>query len=143
MPNSSAQGIRGLRHLALKVTDLEKSRSFYEVLFGMKIVWQPDADNLYLSSGSDNLALHRIPAGELGEFQNRSGQLMDHFGLIVDTKESVDRLYKEADQQAERLGAKILKPPKRHRDGSYSFYLSDPDGNAVQVLYEPTLSLQK
>ena len=136
MLNSSTQGIRGLRHLALKVTDLEKSRSFYEVLFGMKIVWQPDPDNLYLSSGSDNLALHRIPAGELGDFQNRSGQLMDHFGLIMDTEESVDRLYK----QAERLGAKILKPPKRHRDGSYSFYLADPDGNAVQVLYEPKIS---
>ena len=27
----------------------------------MKIVWRPDADNLYLSSGSDNLALHRAP----------------------------------------------------------------------------------
>jgi catechol-2,3-dioxygenase len=30
--------------------------------------------------------------------------------------------------------------PKRHRDGSYSFYVADPDGNTVQVLYEPTIS---
>ncbi len=32
-------GIRGLRHLALKVTDLARSRKFYEELFGMKTVW--------------------------------------------------------------------------------------------------------
>ena len=38
------------------------------------------------------------------------------------------------------LGGAIAKPPKQHRDGSYSFYFSDPDGNIVQALYEPTIS---
>jgi len=33
----------------------------------------------------------------------------------------------------------IVKPLKLHRDGSYSFYLADPDGNTVQVLYEPNI----
>jgi hypothetical protein len=30
-----------------------------------------------------------------------------------------------------------------HRDGSASFYCADPDGIVIQMLYEPTLSLQK
>jgi len=43
-------------------------------------------------------------------------------------------------EQVERSGARIVHPPKGHRDSSYSFYLADPDGNTIQVLYEPTIS---
>lgn len=128
--------VQGLRHLALRVTDLGRSRAFYEKLFGMRVVWQPDEDNLYLSSGSDNLALHQIPAGELTQYRSGRGQFLDHFGFIMESPESVDRLFEEV----ERTGARIVQPPKRHRDSSYSFYLADPDGNMIQVLYEPTIS---
>lgn len=130
--------VQGLRHLALRVTDLKKSRAFYEGLFGMRVVWQPDEDNLYLSSGSDNLALHQIPAGELAQYRGAHGQFLDHFGFIMESPESVERMFK----QVERSGARIVHPPKRHRDGSYSFYLADPDGNTIQVLYEPNISTQ-
>lgn len=128
--------MRGLRHLALRVTDLRRSRAFYEALFGMRVVWKPDEDNLYLSSGSDNLALHQIPVGELDQYQPGRGQFLDHFGFIMDSPEAVDRMF----EQVERSGARIVHRPKRHRDDSYSFYLADPDGNTIQVLYEPTIS---
>ena len=49
---------RGLRHLALGVRDLEAMKRFYVDLLGFEVEWEPDADNLYLSSGLDNLALH-------------------------------------------------------------------------------------
>lgn len=129
-------GIRGLRHLALKVTDLARSRKFYEELFGMKVVWEPDPENVYLSSGPDNLALHQIPAADVSRYRTAKDQLLDHLGFIMDSTASVDRLLK----QAERFGATIVKPAKQHRDGSYSFYMADPDGNVVQVLYEPNIS---
>lgn len=129
-------GIRGLRHLALKVTDLTRSRTFYETLFGMRVVWEPDTENVYLSSGADNLALHQLPTDELAAHRGAKHQLLDHLGFIMDSPASVDRLLK----QSERFGAHIVKPPKRHRDGSYSFYMADPDGNVVQVLYEPNIS---
>lgn len=133
-------GVRGLRHLALRVTDLARSRAFYEGLFGMRVVWQPDGDNLYLTSGSDNLALHQIPAGELAEYRGGRGQHLDHFGFIVDSPEMVDRFFEQVARQVEGFGARIVQPPKRHRDNSYSFYLADPDGNTIQILYEPTIS---
>lgn len=129
-------GHGGLRHLALRVTDLNRSRAFYETLFGMRVLWQPDPDNVYLSSGSDNLALHRIPASELTQYSPGRGQFLDHFGVIMGTADDVDRMF----EHVQRSGWRISKPLKHHRDGSYSFYLADPDGNLIQVLYEPTIS---
>jgi len=130
--------VLGLWHLALRVTDLGKSQRFYQTFFGMQVVWQPDADNVYLSSGRDNLALHQIQASEIEGYPGRHGQWLDHLGFIMDAPESVDRLFAQAQQQ----GVKVVQAPKRHRDGSYSCYLADPDENTVQVLYEPTVSAE-
>ncbi|HSE58198.1 MAG TPA: VOC family protein [Nitrospiraceae bacterium] len=131
---------RGLRHLALRVTDLKKSRAFYERLFGMKVVWEPDPDNVYFSSGCDILALHQISEAELADYHRGRGQFLDHVGVIMEDPAAVDELYALVAGEATELGATIVKPPKQHRDGSYSFYVADPDGNVVQVLYEPTIS---
>ena len=49
----------GLRHLALNVRSLVEMKRFYVDLLGFTIEWEPDPDNVYLSSGIDNLALHR------------------------------------------------------------------------------------
>ena len=120
----------GMRHLALRVKDPQVSKRFYADCFGMAVVWEPDPDNVYLSSGTDNLALHRAaPAG--------AGAL-DHLGFIVDCREEVDRL---AALFRER-GVTMAAEPRDHRDGSRSFYCLDPDGLRIQVLYEPTLSRQ-
>src|SRR5882672_2493003 len=62
----------GLRHLALNVQRLDEMKTFYVDLLGFAVEWEPDADNVYLSSGIDNLALHRAslaapPAASLPE----------------------------------------------------------------------------
>ncbi len=121
---------RGLRHLALKVADLERAKDFYARVFGMSVVWQPDPDNAYLSSGCDNLALHR---GAVGAAES---QVLDHLGFIVATIADAEAAWEWAN--AHRL--EVVHPLKHHRDGSVSFYLRDPDGNIVQVLYEPAIS---
>lgn len=131
---------RGLRHVALRVTNLARSRMFYEQLLGMKVVWEPDPDNVYFSSGSDNFALHQIPPSELASYQPLKGQLLDHVGVILENPEAVDRMYREIEPRLPQLGGQVVKQPKPHRDGSYSFYFSDPDGNVIQALYEPTIS---
>jgi len=130
----------GLRHLALRVTDLARSRAFYERFLAMKVVWEPDSENVYFSSGSDNLALHQIASHELAQYQPPRGQFLDHFGVILRSPAQVDELFLDVQSDAAQYGATIAKPPKQHRDGSYSFYFTDPDGNVIQALYEPTIS---
>ncbi len=116
----------GLRHLALKVRDLAAMSRFYQDVFGMRVVWQPDAQNCYLSSGTDNLALHHdADAG--------SGGALDHLGFLMASPEDV----RAAAQAVTQRGVPIVKPLKVHRDDSVSFYCSDPDGNVIQVLYVP------
>ena len=132
---------RGLRHLALRVTNLPRSRRFYEQLLGMRAVWEPDPDNVYFSSGTDNLALHQVPQDELAAYQPPKAQLLDHMGVILDSPQAVDRMYRELAPTIESLGGQVTKEPKQHRDGSYSFYFSDPDGNVIQALYEPKISM--
>ena len=120
---------RGMRHLALRVHDVARAVEFYQRVFGMRVVWQPDPDNAYLSSGCDNLALHRgVPDPDAGA--------LDHLGFIVESIAEVEAGWRWA--QAERLD--VVHPLRRHRDGSVSFYIRDPDGNVIQLLYEPNIS---
>ena len=53
----------GLRHIALNVRDVGRSVDFYCSVLGMRVEWKPDEENVYLTSGSDNLAIHKLPEG--------------------------------------------------------------------------------
>jgi catechol 2,3-dioxygenase-like lactoylglutathione lyase family enzyme len=96
----------------------------------MRLVWQPDPDNAYMSSGMDNLALHRGTPGD------PSRQSLDHLGFVVGTIAEVESGYTWARDHS----IAIVMPLAHHRDGSVSFYVHDPDGNVIQVLYEPSIS---
>src|SRR5262250_2890375 len=110
----------GLRHLALHARDLDAMKRFYVDLLGFAVEWEPDPDNVYLSSGIDNLALHRSD-GAPG-----SGQALDHLGLIVRRADDVDTWAAFLESRGVTLKAK----PKTHRDGARSLYFLDPDGNS-------------
>ena len=132
---SQIAGLRGMRHIALKVRDVARAKSFYQDVLGMKVVWEPDAKNVYLSSGCDNLALHEVADNFARSAEERQ---LDHLGFIV---ESIDRV-RELEREFIRQGVTLVHPFKLHRDGSASFYCADPDGVVIQMLYEPTLSSQ-
>ena len=125
-----------MRHIALKVRDVARSKSFYQEILGMGVVWEPDPDNVYLSSGCDNLAIHGVPANFPASAEEKQ---LDHIGFLV---ESIERV-KELEQEFLAKGVRIVHPFKAHRDGSASFYCADPDGIVIQMLYEPHLSAQK
>ena len=85
---SRITGLKGMRHIALKVRDVARSKSFYQDFLGMDVVWEPDRQNVYLSSGCDNIALHEVsqtlPTGT-------PEQQLDHLGFVVDTIERVKK----------------------------------------------------
>src|SRR5438128_2211600 len=77
----------GLRHLALNVRDMDAMKRFYVDVLGFAVEWEPDPDNVYLSSGPDNLALHRLttPADRAAADTG----VLDHLGLIVRAPDDV------------------------------------------------------
>jgi len=126
------QPTAGMRHVALTIKDLEACEHFYVDFLGMQVEWRPDKDNVYLTSGNDNLALHR---GEEG-FDPSGHQRLDHIGFIINTPDQVDEWYRYL------LSEKIIMKtePRTHRDSARSFYCLDPAGNTVQIIFHPPIS---
>ncbi len=122
-------------HLSLRVSDLHVSEKFYTEILGMRPVWRSEDEIAFLECGNDDLALIQIPKEEVHDFRHRlqTSQSLHHFGFRVRAKEEVDRLAQEVRDR----GIAIDDGPRDHRDGSRSFYFKDPDGNYIQVLWDP------
>ena len=123
--------LAGLRHVALFARRFEETVAFYVDVMGMDVEWRPDADNAYLTSGVDNLAIHRAGVAAAEE-----GQRLDHIGFVLDRPEDVDRWHRFLLGR----GVPILAMPKTHRDGARSLYCSDPEGTTVQMIFHPPLA---
>jgi catechol 2,3-dioxygenase-like lactoylglutathione lyase family enzyme len=116
----------GLTHLALTVSDLERSFQFYHDVFGMLAVYRektflqaqtPGArDILVLEKGTDNLG--------------KSGGIK-HFGFRLTDPRDIDR----AATTIERAGGRILHRGEFVPGEPYVFF-ADPDGYEVEVWYE-------
>ncbi len=124
----------GMHHVALHARRYESTVGFYRDLLGLRVEWQPDDDNVYLTSGHDNLAIHRA-TGVVAE----TGQRLDHIGFIIDVPEDVDRWH----DYLTAHGVAIDAPPRTHRDGARSFYCRDPEGTTVQIIHHPPLSARR
>jgi catechol 2,3-dioxygenase-like lactoylglutathione lyase family enzyme len=123
--------LHGIRHVALYTPDLEAALRFWVDVMGYTIEWRPDPDNLYLTSGRDNLALHRPPRG-----REAPGGTLDHIGLAVPRPEDVDAWAAHLAGH----GVTLVAPPKQHRDGSRSLYFRDPGGILVQIIHHLPIS---
>lgn len=117
-----------MRHVSLRVRELDRCVAFYTEHFGMEVEWRPDDDTAFLTSGHESLALQRAdepPAGDGGK--------LDHVGFLLEAREDVDRWHAYL---AER-GVEVEAAPRNHRDGSRSFFCRDPDGTRIQILHHP------
>ncbi len=128
----------GLHHLALNVRDLPLMKRFYVEVLGFRVEWEPDAENVYLTSGADNLALHQTAAAESGRRASDVAalQTLDHLGLVVRTMADVDAWGAYLGER----GVALEGPPRTHRDGARSLYFRDPENNRVQIIYHPPIS---
>ena len=118
-----SQGVNRIGHIALRVENLERAKSFY-IKLGMNLVWD-DQDWSYLEAGKgkDGLAL-------LGPSYKAAGP---HFAFHFTDKEEVKAIHKKLMQAGLTIG-----PLHDHRDGTSSFYLKDPEGNWLEMLYQPS-----
>ncbi|MFC6978543.1 VOC family protein [Microbulbifer taiwanensis] len=124
-----------MRHIAFRVPNLEECERFYVELLGMQVLSRPHGDLVYLTLGNDNLSLARAADGDSAG----DGGNLDHFGIVVDSREELDQWYaylKAAD-------VPMRGTPHDHSDGARSFYCLDPAGNTLQPLYHPAISGQR
>ena len=122
----------GLRHIALNVKDPQLSKEFYMRVLKMQLEWETDPDNVYLTSGGeDNLAIHKA-----SDEPDSKVSRLDHIGFVLPTMSDVDEWYAWMKSQ----NVKVLREIKTHRDGARSFYVEDPDGVVIQMIYHPPIA---
>jgi catechol 2,3-dioxygenase-like lactoylglutathione lyase family enzyme len=123
---------RGIRHVAFRVRDLEACEKFYIDVMGMEVLYRANANLVYLTCGNDNLSLARATADP------KDGGVFDHFGFIVESKESLDAWY----NYFKSIDVPVIDQPHDHADGARSFHIKDPAGNIIQPIYHPAISSQ-
>ena len=130
MSTSSRPALLGIRHVAIFMRDLEAAERFWIDVMGYALEWKPDADNVYLRGGTDNLALHRAAPGA-----PLTAGALDHIGLAVAAPDDVDAWA----THLEGRGVTLKARPKTHRDGSRSLYFHAPEGLLVQIIHHVPL----
>ncbi len=127
IPNAMAPAaVHRLGHVALRVQDMERAKAFYTAL-GLRLTWEA-SDWCYLQwpESGEGVAL-------LSPSYTAAGP---HFALHFHDRAAVD-------QARDELVARghACAPVHDHRDGTASFYMQDPEGNWLELLYEPAEGL--
>ena len=122
--------VKGLHHVGLTVTDMDRSLDFYRRL-GLPVLRTsgPDASGV-------RSAVIKVGAQELNVFSRpnliaadspEDAVGMHHFCLRVEAG-SVEELIADV----RRAGLEIVRGPSKRRDGT-SLFLADPDGVRVEL----------
>ena len=123
---------RGIRHVAFRVENLEACEKFYTEVMGMELLYRANENLVYLTCGNDNLSLARAKSAP------KDGGVFDHYGFIVESKESLDAWY----DYFKAIDVPVMDRPHDHADGARSFHIKDPAGNVIQPIYHPAISAQ-
>lgn len=121
--------------ITLGVSNLKKSRSFYENL-GWKIATEEQAESI-VAFNLQSFVLALYPKEGLAEDVGveMNGSSIPSFTLAynVGSEEEVDRVI----DKVQAIGAKIVKKPQKVFWGGYSSYFADPDGYLWEVAFNP------
>jgi catechol 2,3-dioxygenase-like lactoylglutathione lyase family enzyme len=114
-PAADTLTVKSLNHVTLFVSDIERSRLFYQDLFTAPVV-SKQANGINLAAG---------PASFIGLYKAGQGApSINHFCL------GIDGTVETASSVLEKHG---IKPTIRDRDGVKELYFRDPDNVQVQL----------
>ena len=133
------QGISGLAHVAIKVTDLDRTLDFYINKLGFPEMMRLHNDKgevwlVYLRI-TDDQYLEVFPGAENDRAPGWNANGMNHMCLAVD---DIEALVKEI----EAVGIPLLLPLKVALDGNKQVWIEDPDGNRIELMQMDADSLQ-
>jgi uncharacterized protein len=124
--------------VTLGVAELERSRQFYERLGWRRSLAKAEGVVFFQAGG---IALALYPREELAKDASvrADGHGFNGIALAYNTRspEEVDAVLAEA----ERAGAKLVKPAQQAFWGGYSGYFSDPDGFLWEVAWNPSFAI--
>jgi predicted lactoylglutathione lyase len=124
--------------ITLGVTDLERSRHFYERI-GWRRSMVKSQGIVFFQSGGMAVALY--PREELAKDANVAPEGSGFQGVTLAynarTRSEVDTVLVDA----VAAGAKLLKPAQEAFWGGYSGYFSDPDGFLWEVAWNPSFPI--
>lgn len=125
-----------IEHLAIWVTDLEKTRQFYEQYFGAKAgeKYENPLKNfssyfLSFESGSRLELMHKPEIPDLGKTSEQQRRGIIHFAISVGSEKAVNELT----EKLRRDGYEILGETRWTGDGYYESVVADPEGNIVEI----------
>jgi catechol 2,3-dioxygenase-like lactoylglutathione lyase family enzyme len=129
--------VNGIAHIQLTVSDMERSRAFYEpLLHFLEMKTLIDAPEFFYCIGSrTGIAISPADPEHRGErFQQRRVGL-HHLCFRARSREGVDQLH----EKAVELGAEIVHPPREDNfaPGYYSVLFEDPDGIRIEANHVP------
>jgi glyoxylase I family protein len=129
--------VRGLTHVSLSVSDLERSRSFYHGLLGLPILEDRfdgvafDGREVLVLAGRTAICLQEHRANDGDRFDpTRTG--LDHLALAVDSAEDLNAWADHLDA----VGVEHSEVQHRPRWGAF-IELRDPDGVQLELHWFP------
>ena len=115
--------IAGLGHVALKVSDMDKSKQFYHGVLGLPYSGEHEDNSMvfFRADGHHNLALF------LADSINNAAPSLDHVAFQL---QGGLRELDLAQVELEAVG--IAVNPYKHQEVQ-SLYFNDPDGNQIEL----------
>jgi catechol 2,3-dioxygenase-like lactoylglutathione lyase family enzyme len=121
----------GLNHVNLVVTDVDRSRAFYETALGFELVKVDSGITFLTTPGANDLLALQPSGGDLDRLsgkQRSPGDMggVDHIGFAVEP-DAVDRLV----EAVERSGGSLLM--SMDEGAERTVFVADPDGYVLQL----------
>jgi len=116
----------GIDHLSVRVSDIKKSRIFYDKLFeflGFKILGDY-GDSIGWTNGKTRYWIGQADT-QGKRVKHRVGNVgLHHYAFELRNRSDVDAL----GAFVKKLGAKIVDPPSEYYEDYYAVFFLDPDG---------------